>query len=265
MDLELQDKHVLVGGGSRGIGYACARLLLQEGAYVTVVGRDAQRLAQARDTLAAQAGVGLHRVAVHAVDLRDADAAAALVAAVDDARPVDILVNSAGAARRWPPAELTPAAWRAAMDDKFFTCIHLADPLVKRMAARGAGAIVNVIGSGGKVARIQHLAGGSANAALMLATAGMAAAYAGSGVRVNAVNPGLTGTDRMQEGLAVDARMQGITEAEALQRATRQLPLGRVATPEEVADTVVYLCSARASYVSGAIVSVDGAATPMVV
>ena len=82
------------------------------------------------------------------------------------------------------------SAWRAAMDAKFFSYIHPTDIVVKRMAARGRGAIVNIIGMGGKVASAVHLPGGAANAALMLATVGLAAAYAGNGVRVNGDQPG---------------------------------------------------------------------------
>ena len=110
-----------------------------------------------------------------------------------------------------------------------------------------------------------HLAGGAANAALMLASAGLAAAYAGKGVRVNAVNPGLTLTERLHEGMQADARQQGISIEEALARAKATRPLGRIAKPSEIADAVVYLASNRASYITGAVVSMDGAVTPMVV
>ena len=128
---------------------------------------------------------------------------------VEDAcGPIDVLVNTAGAAQRTPPDELTPA-WRAAIDAKFFSYVNVIDPLVKRMAERGAGVIVNVIGDGGKVASPTHLAGGSANAALMLATAGLGAAYAASGVRVVGVSPGLTETDRVADGLAAEAQSGG--------------------------------------------------------
>jgi NAD(P)-dependent dehydrogenase (short-subunit alcohol dehydrogenase family) len=99
----------------------------------------------------------------------------------------------------------------------------------------------------------------------MLASAGLAAAFGPRGVRVNAVNPGSTLTERLHEGLRAEARMNGGTPEEALAKASSELPLGRIATPEEIADVVVFLCSARASYVSGAIVSMDGALTPMVV
>jgi NAD(P)-dependent dehydrogenase (short-subunit alcohol dehydrogenase family) len=132
------------------------------------------------------------------------------------------------------------------------------------MGQRGAGVIVNVVGAGGKVASPTHLPGGAANAALMLVSAGLAAAYGPRGVRVNAVNPGITRTERMQQGLEADARLSRITPEEALARASARLPLGRVATPQEIADAVVFLCSPRAAYITGAILAMDGAVTPMV-
>lgn len=266
MNLQLDGQHVLITGGSKGIGLACAMLFVEEGARVTLVSRDAANLASGRASILAQHPDAASRVATLSADLRDAQAAAAMVAQCEDAHgPVDVLVNSAGAARRTPPEELTPTHWHDAMLAKYFTYVHVMDPVVKRMAGRGAGAIVNVVGMGGKVASPTHLPGGSANAALLLASAGLAAAYAARGVRVNAVNPGITVTERMNEGLAADARAQGITPGEALERINRRLPLGRPATPAEVANMVVFLASPRASYVSGAVVSMDGAATPMVV
>jgi NAD(P)-dependent dehydrogenase (short-subunit alcohol dehydrogenase family) len=83
-------------------------------------------------------------------------------------------------------------------------------------------------------------------------------------VRVNAVNPGQTLTDRLQEGLQTVARHEGISMDEALQQATRRIPLGRLARPEEIADAVVWLASDRASYVTGALLTMDGAMTPLV-
>jgi NAD(P)-dependent dehydrogenase (short-subunit alcohol dehydrogenase family) len=262
MDLQLKDKHVLVAGGSRGIGFACAHLFAREGARVTITSRTAAHLDAARKRLREETGAD---VAVLTAELTDAQAAALVVGTAEAIAPVDILVNCAGAALRTPYTELTPAAWEAAMRAKFFTYINVMDPLVKRMGARGSGAIVNVIGMGGKVASPTHLAGGAANAALMLASAGLAAAWGAHGVRVNAVNPALTLTDRMAEGMAAEARLRGITEAEVLKQAAARAPLGRIASPEDIADAVVFLASPRSAYISGAIVSMDGGSVPMVV
>jgi NAD(P)-dependent dehydrogenase (short-subunit alcohol dehydrogenase family) len=258
MNLDLAGKAVVVTGGSKGIGLACARAFLAEGAKVGIASRSQANLDRALARLPGATGV--------AADLIQADQAARMVETMERALgPIDVLVNSAGAARRTPPDDLTPAAWKAAMDAKYFSYVNVFDPVVKRMAARGSGVVVNVIGNGGKVASPIHIAGGAANAALMLATAGLAAAYAGKGVRVVGVNPGLTKTDRVAEGLRSDAKLAGITEDEALKRAIQRIPMGRMAEPEEIAALVVFLASARASYVTGVTVSMDGAVAPVVV
>lgn len=260
MDLELRNRWVLITGGSKGIGLACARSFLDEGARVAIASRDPANLETAREALAAG-----DRVQVFAADLRQPEQALAMVEAVEAVAPIDVLVTSAGAARRTPFEELDAAAWHAAMQAKFFSYIHVIDPVVKRMASRGRGAIVNVVGVGGKVASDIHLAGGSANAALMLATAGLAHAYAPQGLRINAVNPAGTLTERLQEGVRAQARQSGLTEDEVLRRQTANLPMGRMAEPREIAQAVLFLASPKASYINGAIVSMDGAATPIVV
>jgi NAD(P)-dependent dehydrogenase (short-subunit alcohol dehydrogenase family) len=258
MDLGITERHVLVTGGSKGIGLACARAFLDEGARVTIVSRSGENLEKAAAILG---DVGLV-----AADLANPEEAARAVAEAEAAGgPVDILVNSAGSARRTPADDLSPDHYRAAMDAKFFSYINVIDPVVKRMAERGAGVIVNVIGNGGKIASPIHIAGGAANAALMLATAGLANAYAGRGVRVLAVNPGLTETDRVAEGLAADAAAQGITVEEARRRGVSRIALGRYARPEEIADVVVFLASGRASYVSGVSITMDGVAVPTII
>jgi len=258
MDLQLKGKKVLVTGGSKGIGLACAKAFIAEGARVAIVSRSQENLAQGNKLLGEAYTIS--------ADLIDAAAAQAMVEKVEkEFGPIDVLVNSAGAAKRTNADDLTPAAWRAAMDAKYFTYINVMDPLVKRMAARGRGVIVNIIGSGGKIASPIHLPGGSANAALMLATAGLANAYAAKGVRVVGINPGLTNTSRVSEGLKADAKREGISEDEALARAKKKMPLGRLAEPEEIADIAVFAASERGRFLTGANLSADGVSTPTVV
>jgi NAD(P)-dependent dehydrogenase (short-subunit alcohol dehydrogenase family) len=262
MDLNLRGRHVLITGGSKGIGLACAQEFCREGAAVTLVARNREALDAAVAGLRSQGAMAR----AIAADLASPEAARA---AVDEAERtggvIDVLVNSAGAARRTPFEELSPQAWHDAMTAKFFTYVHVMDPVIKRMGSAGRGAIVNIVGAGGKVAGTTHLAGGSANAALMLASAGLAAAYGPRGLRVNVVNPGLTLTTRLQEGLAADARQQGRKAEDILAAQQAHLPLRRIATPEEIANAVVFLASDRASYISGAVIAMDGAVTPMVV
>jgi NAD(P)-dependent dehydrogenase (short-subunit alcohol dehydrogenase family) len=258
MELGLKQKNVLITGGSKGIGLACAKAFRAEGARVAIVSRSQENLENAKKTLG--------DVYTIAADLTDAAAAAAMVERVEkEFGPLDVLVNSAGAAQRTPFEEMTPETWHAGMNAKYFSYIHAIDPVIKRMAARGRGAIVNIIGSGGKVTSAIHLAGGAANAALMIATAGLAHAYAGKGVRVVGLNPGVTNTGRVSGGMKAEAKRQGISEEEALKRATKSMPLGRMAEPEEIADIAVFAASERGRFLTGANITVDGAVTPTVV
>ena len=266
MDLKLTNQHVLITGGSKGIGLACAQGFLREGARISLVSRNPANLDAAARRLTAEFPHADGRIGLFAADLRVADQAADALGKAERLHgQVDVLVNSAGAARRTPPDELNAQAWHDAMDAKFFSYVHMIDLVVKKMGLRGGGAIVNVVGAGGKVASPVHLPGGAANAALMLISAGLAAAYGPKGVRVNAVNPGATLTDRLQEGLETTARVSQITVEEALRRATQSVPLGRLAEPEEIANAVLFMASPCASYVTGTILSMDGASTPMVV
>ncbi|MDP2007708.1 MAG: SDR family oxidoreductase [Rubrivivax sp.] len=262
MDLALSGRHVLVTGGSKGIGYACALAFCREGARVSLVARGQPGLDEA---VARLVGLG-YSARSFCADLGQAQAAHDMVEGVyRDVGAVDVLVNCAGAAARTPFDELSPQAWQAAMQAKFFAYIHVLDPVIKRMGAAGRGAIVNVVGAGGKLASPTHLAGGAANAALMLASAGLAAAYGPRGVRVNVVNPGLTLTDRLARGLLAEARLQQTSQEEVLAQHQRRLPLGRLAEPHEIADAVVFLASDRASYITGATLALDGALTPTVI
>ncbi len=258
MDLGLKGKNVLITGGSKGIGFACAQAFRSEGARVAIVSRSQANLDAAKKTL--------HECYIISADLTNAAAAAAMVERVEkEFGLLDILVSSAGAARRTNADELTPEAWRAAMDAKYFSYVNVIDAVVKRMAARGRGAIVNVIGQGGKVPSPVHIAGGAANAALMLATAGLANAYAARGVRVVGVNPGQTRTDRVAEGLVAEAKRAGISEEEALKRTVAKIPLGRMAEPGEIADVVVFAASDRGRFLTGANITMDGGSSPTVV
>ncbi|MEN6437101.1 MAG: SDR family oxidoreductase [Syntrophobacter sp.] len=258
MELGLEGKVVLITGGSKGIGLACAKAFAAERARIAICSRSQKNIDGALLSLPGATGV--------AADLTDSDEAARMLDKVESLLgPIDVLVNSAGAARRTPPDELTPAKWKLALDAKFFTYINVIDPLVKRMAKRGGGIIISIIGSGGKVATPTHLAGGSANAALMLATAGLATAYASKGVRIVGVSPGQTETDRVAEGMKAEARLANISVDEAYRRSVDRIPLGRMASPDEIANMAVFLASRKASYVTGVTIGMDGGKNPVVI
>jgi len=274
VDLQLSGKVVLITGASKGIGLACAQAFAREGAQVAIVSRDPDNLARAKAALAEQ-GLQVHPFAA---DLSDANQAEQMVQAVTQALgEIDVLVNSAGAAKRYEPETLDAAAFQATMNAKYFPYMFPQQAVLKRMVARvkaheerdgsstaTPGTIVNIIGMGGKVASDFHIAGGAANAALMLATAGFAHYYARYGIRVNAINPGQTLTDRVDQAMELEAARLGISKEEALARGQKNVPLGRYAQPQEVADVALFLASARSSYVTAAMIPMDGGSTPSI-
>jgi NAD(P)-dependent dehydrogenase (short-subunit alcohol dehydrogenase family) len=260
MNLDLKGKVVIVTGGSKGIGLACARAFLMEGGRVAVVSRSPANLAAAQRDLAAPAD----NLITIPCDLTRRTAASTMVAEVERRLgPVDVLVNSAGAAKRYLPEELSAEAWHAAMDAKYFTYIHAMDAVLSGMAKRGRGAVVNIVGMGGKVATPIHLPGGAANSALMLATVGLANVYGPKGIRINAINPGATVTERLQEALKLEAKARGLSEDEVLAQRQANVPLKRYATPEDIANLTLFLASDKASYVTGAVVPMDGGSNPV--
>lgn len=276
MDLDLKGRNVLITGGSKGLGLACAAAFGREGARVGIVSRSRDNVEAARASLRA---LGIEALG-WAADLADPGQAAEMVArAEEELGALDVLVNSAGAARRRPPEEMDAAAWQAGMQAKFFPYVYTQGEVLKRMLARAKaagfdgdnrpgtaqiGAIVNIVGTGGKVPSYSHMAGGAANAALILTTLGLAQHYARSGIRINAINPGFTLTERLEQALEVDARTQGISREEALRRGQARIPLGRYGRPEEVADLALFLASSRASYIVGAAIPIDGGQQPVI-
>jgi NAD(P)-dependent dehydrogenase (short-subunit alcohol dehydrogenase family) len=258
MKVSFEDKVVLVCGGSKGIGLAAAKQFAVDGARVAINSRSEANL---------KAAAGLVSGArTFAADLTQDDQALKMLDRVEaEIGPIDILVNCAGAAKRHAPAELTPQVWRHSMDAKFFSYLNVIDPIIKRMAARRSGVIVNVIGNGGKVATPTHIAGGAANAALMLATVGLAAAYASYGVRVIGINPGLTETDRVAAGLNAEAAHTGQSKDFLQAERLKNIPFGRMALPEEIANTILFVASDMASYMTGINITMDGAQTTVVI
>jgi NAD(P)-dependent dehydrogenase (short-subunit alcohol dehydrogenase family) len=257
VDLGLTGKVVLITGGSKGIGLACARAFSGEDAKVAVVSRSRENLERAISVSGAACSI--------VADLTRSDAARDMVRECQDKLgDIDILINSAGAAKRYLPDDLNAAAWHAAMDAKYFTYIHAMDAVLPQMGLRGSGSVVNVIGMGGKVATSYHLPGGAANSALMLATVGLAQVYGPKGVRINAINPGATLTDRVREALRIEAMARKSSEEEVLAQGQARVPLKRYATAEEVADVALFLASKRASYVTGALIPMDGGSNPVI-
>ncbi|SIT13255.1 Short-chain dehydrogenase [Roseivivax lentus] len=253
MDLDLAGKSALITGGSKGIGRAVAAALLAEGAQVTLAARDADQLATTQAELAADAP---GRVTIVPADLGTDAGRQALVEA---AGTPDILINNAGAIRAGKLADLSIADWRQDWELKVFGYIHLCQMLMPKMAARGSGTILNVIGMAGRANRPAYISGSAANAALIAFTQALGAEAQASGLRVLGLNPSPTLTDRMTDFMKRKAAAELGDESRWREMvAPDRFPYGRPAEPEEVAALACMLVSPRASYLNGTVVDLDG-------
>ena len=251
MDLKLTGKTVLITGGSRGIGFACAMGFAAEGCTVHIASRSKESLEAAREKIRARHNVP---VEIHPADFSDGDTARRIVDAVGHA---DILVNNAGAIPQGDILSLTEPRWREAWDLKVFGYINATRAMLEKMYARKAGVVVNVIGLAGESYNYDYVAGTMGNAGIMAFTRAVGSKSVDHGVRVVGINPPATRTDRMLTRLREQAEKK-FGDPERWAELTKHMPFGRAAEPDEVADLAVFLASDRASYISGVVMTLDG-------
>ncbi len=262
MDLELDGKVCVVTGASRGIGRATAQRLSDEGASVLLVARGEDELRAAAE----QCG---ERAAWLACDVSDADADERIIATcAEQMGGVDVLVNNAGTSWAATLDELTDEDWIAQYALHVLAPMRLMRAAAPRMAARGGGRIVNVCSSAGKRPSLTNPAYSVTKAAQLSLSRVFADSYAPQAVLVNAVTPGGTASELWTAagGMADQTGPgRGITREEAFAIQRSKIPLGRLAEPGEIADVVVFLCSARASTVTGAAWSADGGSVAIII
>ena len=251
MDLGLRDSLCVVTGSTGGIGLATARLLGEEGARVVTSGRSE----------APGVGEALHVQA----DLSRPGEPERVVA---EAGELDVLINNAGFAEQRDLLSVTDEQWDALWQLNVMSYIRAIRAAVPGMRERGRGVVVNVSSTAGKRPSTGMPDYSVTKAAVLSVSRLVADLYAGDGIRCNAVTPGPTATEAwLGEGGLADqqARRTGKSREDVLEAVGKGRPLGRLAEPEEIASVIAFLCSDRASYVTGAAWSADGGTVPIIV
>ena len=256
MELGLGEKVALVTGGTRGIGRATALRLAAEGAHVVVTARRQELI---DETVAALREAGDERALGVAADANRADDLdRVLTATLERHGHIDVLVNNVGTSARSDFLTAADSVWRDDLDNKLMSAIRLSRGAIPAMPATG-GRIINVLSILGKAP-----AGGTSPTAVTRA-AGLALTkvlskeFADRGVLVNAVCVGLIRSGQNEDRWEREGRPGTLDEFYAGEAVRRGIPLGRAGEAEEVADTIAFLASERASYISGTAINVDGA------
>ena len=259
MDLGLADRVAAVAASSRGLGRATARALAAEGAAVALCGRDAAAVREAAEAIAAESGV--RTLAVTADVSSPADCRRFVDTAASELGRLDILVTNTGGPRAGAFDAVNPEDWDAAFRLTLANVVALVQAAVPHMRARRWGRIVNIASLSAK----QPIDGLVLSNAFRPAIAGLSKTLANElgkdGILVNTLCPGYTATDRLKELAETRATKSGTTPAQELANFSAGVPLGRVATPEEFAAVAAFLCSERASFITGATIPVDGGAS----
>jgi len=251
MDLNLAGRRVLITGASKGIGAATAAAFAEEGCHVRLAARSADALAELAGRLSRGHNI---EATAHPADLRNGDDIRRLA---DEASDVDILVNNAGDIPGGALSAIDEATWRHAWELKVFGYINLTRIFYERMKARRSGVILNVIGAAGERFDANYITGATGNAALMTFTRALGGRSLDDGVRVVGINPGPVETDRIVALMKTRAAAQFGDESRYPELMARY-PLGRAASPREIADLMLFLASDRSAYTTGVVFTVDG-------
>jgi 3-oxoacyl-[acyl-carrier protein] reductase len=257
VDLGISGRRAIVTGGSSGIGRATARELLLAGVRVAICARDAARLSQARSELA---GETKGEVLAVPADMREpADVARLVDEATRHFGGVDILVNNAGTFHAGRLDAVTDEGLQNQLNTKLFGFLRAIRLVAPQMQAQRWGRIVNIIGGAGKEPDPFMLVSGVTNSALLNVTKSLSAEFGPFNVLINAVCPGWVETAVWSKNVAGWQQEYGVgSEEEARQLTRRRNSLGRFGRPEELANAIAFLCSERASYITGVSINVDG-------
>jgi NAD(P)-dependent dehydrogenase (short-subunit alcohol dehydrogenase family) len=244
-------RHAVITGGGGGIGAAIADALAAQGMRLTLIGRDHSKLQAKAASLRQAQGI--------VADITQQSAVTdALRLAADRFGPVEIMINNAGAAQACPFLEIDEAEWRSAFDVNLTAAFHCAQAVLPAMIAVGWGRIVTIASTAGLVPYRNVAAYVAAKHGVIGLTRALALEFARSGVTVNAICPGYTETEMAQQAIRNLRDQAGHSEAEARRILAAKNPQGRLVQPEQVADSVVWLCGAGSDAVTGQAIAVCG-------
>lgn len=264
MDLKLAGKTAIVTGGSTGIGLAVAKELYREGVNVLIAARDGGRLESAVDAIKAEQTIyPKPRVVGISVDLSQADTPSRIIdSALKHFERIDILINNAGSAKAGAFFSMPEQTLLDAWNLKLLGYIRMVKEVAPIMMANKDGRIVNIIGGAGRTPSPSFLAGSTANAALINFTKGISKELANYHVRINAISPGQTATERAERQAEQHALANGISVAEQKAHSIASIPLGRMVEPAEIAAMAALLVSDRAASITGIEIVIDGGQQP---
>jgi len=256
MNLGLKDRVALVAASSQGIGLAAAEAFAAEGCRVAMCARNQQTLQAAASKIKKQYSVN---VLAEAFDVTDAGSVSRFVAAVaKEFGSVDICVTNAGG----PPAKGFLAAtleeWQRALELNFLSTVYFAREVIPHMQKRHWGRIITLTSITTKQPVADLVLSNAVRAAVVGLVKSLANEFGRDGILVNNVGPGFTATDRLKELASARASSSGKSEREIFDGWASDAPLKRLGEPHEVAETIVWLASERASYITGQTVLVDG-------
>ena len=254
MDLGLAGRETLVVGGSAGIGLATARLLAAEGASVTIAARDADRLREAAASIGRSEE---SEVSWFAVDVTDDDAETQLASRYA-ARSIDILIVTVGGSIRGRFDSFGDDAWHDNYNMNVLGPVRAVRALLPSLEAGRSPVIVLLGAAGAKMPYVNQVVSNVHKAGLLALVKTLSHELAGKGIRVNAISPGRTLTRLWLDRAERLAAEQGTTPAAVIEEFATEIPLGRFAKPDEIAQAVVFVASDRASYITGQSISVDG-------
>jgi len=262
MDLQLNDRVVMVVGATGGIGSAVASAFAAEGAKLALVGRDQAKLSALAEQLGQDVDTSSAEGATFVCDLLDPAQPAPCVQQVEaHFGRVDVLTVCAGNARRGGLDQVTDADFESTIQVKLLGPLRLARAALPGMRVRGFGRIVLIGGLNGRNPTGQAVVGGVVNAGAANSARQLAKAYAADGITVNVVDPHYTRTARWESRLDELQERHGISREEASARAAARMPIGRPVEPSEVADLVLFLASPRLGAINGALIPIDGGST----